>query len=491
MKDKIIRSYKQSKIILLVILLLGIILRLFFQIGHVYSDDAYYSYLSYTIYSGDFANNYLGYPVFLLRLGQTGLTTFAFLIFGTTETATIIFPFLFSVINIFLTYKLTSLLTGKENISLMAAFLICIFPTDIVFATINFPDAINMFFINLGIYFLLKSYKENKLWLSLVGGLSIFLSMQFKENAYYFGILILILFVHSLIKAKRINIQLLIPLAFLGLNILVEGFVYLLIHQDFLFRISITSSNYKYSYYDFFPYTAQQLSGSKYYLRNLFDQIFFINLRSVFLRRFYLLLPIAGFIQSIINFKKKEYALLTFWFIGLFILLVAFTTSFSEYKPLDLQRSWYIYPLIMPMIILSSILLSKFKRIYLTAFIIVLCTSSIIMSRAYEVYFQKSNLQKLNTLLRANPGKLIATDHFTKYSVDLIRNYSDKSLSIRFEDVGKFQVGSWILFNQKHIDELKLQGCSFQEFNFKNKKYKLVNSIGDFDIYEIKANTGD
>ena len=474
---------------LVAIILLGITLRIYFKIGHIYSDDAYYSYLSYTLLKGNFANNYLGYPVFLLRIGHTGLTTIAFALFGTNETATIIFPFLFSIINILLTYKIALLLTSQEKISLLAAFLMCIFPTDIVFATIDFPDLINIFFINLGIYFLLKSYKENKILLSILGGFSIFFSMQFKENVYYFLFLFLLLFIYLIIKEKKINVQLLIAVVFIGLNLVIEGFIYLLIHQDFLYRFTLTAANYKYSYYDFFPYTAQQFSGSKNYLKNLFDQIFFINTRSVFPRRFYLFIPITGFIQSLVNIKRQEYKLLTYWFIGIAVLLIAFTTSFTEYKPLDLQRSWYIYPLVMPSIILTSIFLSRFKKIYLNISLVILFIGSLVMSNAYEGYFQKDNLAELNSFLTTYPEKLIATDHFTKYSVDLIRSYSDDSPSVRFRNVEDLSMGNWILYNQKHIDELKLQGYSFPKINFKTDKFKHIKTFGDFEIYEIADNS--
>lgn len=480
--------FHQSNVIFLFILTLGVILRLYFQIGHIYSDDAYYSYLSFTLFKGDFANNYMGYPVFVLRLGQIGLTAIAFTLFGTNETATIIFPFLFSIINIFLTYIIALLFTSRKDISLISAFLICIFPTDVVFATINFPDLINIFFINLGIYLLIRSYKEEKIFTAILGGISIFFSMQFKETAYYFLFLFLLLFIYLLIKEKKINLQLLISVIFIGLNLVIEGFVYLLIHQDFLYRISITAENYKYSYYDFFPYTAQQFSGSENYFKNLFDQIFFINIRSIFPRRFYLFIPITGLIQSIVHVVKKEYKLLTFWFIGIAVLLIAFTTSFTEYKPLDLQRSWYIYPLVMPSVILTSIFLSRFKKVYLNISLVVLFIGSLVMSNAYEEYFQKNNLTGLNNFLRSHLKNLIATDHFTKYSVDLIRGYSADSPSVRFRDIERLSAGTLILYNQKHIDELELQGYSFPKFNFKSSTFEHIKTFGDFDIYKL---TGD
>ncbi len=269
---------------------------------------------------------------------------------------------MFSLLNILLVYKTAQLFTGNNRIAIYATLLIAFFPTDVIFATIGFPDLINIFFINVGIYFLLKSHYQKKIYLAFIGGASFFLSMQFKENIYYILILLIILLLYFLVKKKRFNAQLLIGLLFISCNYLIEGFVYLLLHNDFFYRLTITNLNYNYSYYDFFPYTAQKLSESKNYLRNLFDQLFMINAKSIFLRRFYLFLPIVSVIQTYFSFKKKEHSLLLFWFWGLAILMIAFTTSFTEYKPLDLARSWYIYPLLMPMIILSSIFINRFSK---------------------------------------------------------------------------------------------------------------------------------
>ena len=346
------------------------------------------------------------------------------MIFGSNETATLIFPFIFSVFNILLTYKITLLFSENNRVVLFAAFLMALFPTDVIFSTIGFPDLINMFFINLGIYFLLKSYFQKKFFWAYVGGLSFFSSMQFKENIYYIFILLIILVAYFLLKKREFNPQMFIGLLFIAANYLIEGFAYLLLHNDFLYRITITNFNYNYSYYDFFPYTAQKLSGSKNYFKNLFDQIFLINAKSVFIRRFYLFLPILASIQTFFSFRKKEYKILIYWFLGTVILLIAFTTSFFEYKPLDLTRSWYIYPALMPMVILSGIFINRFSSLIRTGFIVIYVLGSLIMCFEYENFFDKENLIQLKSFLRENPSKMIYTDHFTKYSVELIHEYN-------------------------------------------------------------------
>jgi hypothetical protein len=470
------------------IVLLGIGIRLYFQIGHIFSDDAYYSYLSYSLLDGSYSLDFLGYPVFPLRIGFIGLTSLSMMIYGTNEFATIVFPFLFSLLNIVLTYRLAQLFTNNEKVSLVSALLITFFPTDIIFASIGFPDLINVFFINLGIYFLLKSFYEQKFHLAFAGGLLLFLSMQFKETIYYILILFIILFGYFLIKNKRLNFQLVVAITFIVGNYLFEGFVYLLLHNDFFYRITITTLNYNYSFYDFFPDTAQKLSGSKNYFKNLFDQLFMINTKSIFLRRFYLFLPIISIVQTLFSFRKKEYSIITFWFWGIGVLLIGFTTSLAEYKPLDLARSWYIYPLLMPMVILSSIFINRFSKHIRNGLIAIYVLGSLIMCVEYQNFFDKDNLNSLKSFLKENPSKTIYTDHFTKYSVDLIREYKiDNSRRILGGDFNFDQIshGDWILLNKKHIDELQLQKYQFPDFSILNTRaFKKTASFNDFIFYE-------
>ena len=477
-----------SFFLLLLIIVTGIIVRIYFQVGHIFSDDAYYSYLSYTLLKGDFTKDYLGYPVFPLRVAFLGLTSVSMKIFGTNETSTLVFPFLFSIINIFLTYKVAFLFTENNKISLIASFLMAFFPTDIIFATIGFPDLVNVFFINLGIYFLMKSYKSKKIIWAYAGGISFFLSMQFKENIYYTSMLLIILLVYFLLKKRQLNIQVLIGLIFIVCNFLIEGFVYLLLHNDFLYRITITNINYNYSYYDFFPYTAQKLSGTKNYFRNLFDQIFLINAKSVFLRRFYLFLPLVSVIQTFFSLKQKKHKLLLFWFWGTAILLIAFTTSFTGYKPLDLARSWYIYPLLMPMVILSALFVGRFSKSISNGLLVTYFLGSMIMCLAYQNFFDVENLDNLKNFLRENSNKIIYTDHFTKYSVDLIRSYEDdnsKRILGKDFNFNRIKNGDWILFNKKHIEELEMQKHNSPDFNILNSnEFRKIASFKDFIFYE-------
>ena len=385
-------------------------------------------------------------------------------------------------------YKIAFLISENKKVALFSAFLMAFFPTDIIFSTIGFPDLINVFFINLGIYCLLKSYTQNKLYWACAGGFSFFLSMQFKENIYYTTILLIVLFIHFLFVKRQLNLQALTGLSFIAANFLLEGFAYLLLHNDFLYRISITNINYNFSYYDFFPYTAKKLSGSKNYFKNLFDQIVLINAKSIFLRRFYLFLPLVSIVQSFFSFKKKKHKLLLFWFWGTAFLLIAFTTSFTEYKPLDLARSWYIYPLLMPMVILSALFINRFSKIIQGGLIVIYLLGSLIICFVYQDFFDVRNLDDLKDFLRQNPSRMIYTDHFTKYSVDLVRGYQTENSGRILGNDYNFDViqkSEWVLYNKKHIEELEMQKFTFPDFNVLNTNdFKKVAAFKDFIFYE-------
>jgi hypothetical protein len=106
----------------------------------------------------------------------------------------------------------------------------------------------------------------------------------------------------------------------------------------------------------------------------------------------------------------------------------------------------------------------------------------------YQIFFDKENLNSLKTFIIENPSKTIYSDHFTKYSIDLIRGYkSDNSKRIlgRNFNFNQLQNGDWVLFNKKHIDELELQKYQFPDFSIlDNQSFKNVASFNDFILYE-------
>jgi 4-amino-4-deoxy-L-arabinose transferase-like glycosyltransferase len=414
----------------------------------------------------------------------------AFRLFGINEVALIIFPLIFSVFNLILIYYFTKAITHSEKAALISALLLAFFPTDVAFATIGFPDLFNTFFIYLGLFLLWKAYETRSLWLSVLSGIFFFISMQFKENIYFILILLFLFWLYLLYKKNNKQSLILIPILIILSNIFIEGFIYFLIKNDFSYRLKIIRMNYTYCYYDFFPYTVIKYLGKNAgYWKELFYQIFIINIKSIFLRRFYLFLPLIALISSIINLKEKKHFHITFFFLGLLIIFLSFTASFTKYAPLDLHRSWYIYPLIIPIVILSSIFIMKFKTKYMYLFICMYIIFSLFMCKSYNIYFGTETLSRFTKFLKIHQKDLVYTDHYTGYGINFIEGYKNQNKILNLEE-GNFNSAAipkqaLVILNKKHIDELKLQKYKFPNLDFvKGEKYKLIFSSNDYKVFE-------
>ena len=493
MKIIINRLFNQ-KYFLFYIIIAAIITRMVFSFGHIFSDDAYFDYLSYTLYKCEFAKDYIGYPHTPLRINLLALTAFSFSIFDTNEFATMVFPMIFSIGNILLAYFFMREITRNENTALIAALLMAFFPTDITFATINFSDSPSAFFINCGLFFLYKSFKNDSLRYSVFSGLCFFISIQFKVNIFFIGLLLTILWIYFSIKSKSISYYIPVALSFVGLNLLIEGIIYWNLHGDFFYRFTQIEQNSLYNINEFFT-----LGSSRGYMKEvdywpaLFDRVFIQNPKGVFLRRFYLFLPLITLYQSYVFIKNKNYSWLTYWFLGLSILFVGFTSSLNHYQPIIQRLSWYMFPLFLPEVILSTFFISNFKKTIKTLLIILYLCGSLLMTAHYSIYFNVNDLNKLKSFLRTHSEKNIYTDHFTKYSVDLIDGYPEPSRTKRIFgsdfNIDTLKHEDWLLFRQEHINELLEQKHTFPDFKMlQTEKFKEIFEAGGFTIYEKASN---
>jgi hypothetical protein len=483
-------SILSQKYFLYYIILTAIIARIVFSFGHVFSDDAYFNYLAYTLYKCEFAKDYIGYPHTPLRINLLALTAFSFIIFGLNELATMIFPMIFSIGNILLAYFFTKEITHNENTSLIAALLMAFIPTDITFATINFSDSPSAFFINCGLFFLYKAYKNKSLKFSIISGMCFFFSIQFKVNIFFIGLLIVLLWIYLTIKSKSISYYIPIALSFIGLNLLLEGIIYWNLNGDFFYRFTQIELNSVYNRHEFFTLgsTRGYMTESEFWPAVL-ERVFILNPKAVFLRRFYLFLPLIALYQSYVFLKSKKYSWLVYWFIGLSILFIGFTSSLTHYQPIIQRLTWYMFPLFLPEVILSSLFISNFKyNIKILLISLYLC-GSILMTNHYTVYFNVDELKKFKSFIRTNSEQKIFTDHFTKYSVDLIDGYPDPLRTIKIYgsdfDINKIKQGDWLLYKLDHINELKEQGHKYPSFSvLQSENYTKIFESGGFIVYK-------
>jgi len=475
-----------QKWVLAIFIIIAIAIRLFFYFGHIFSDDAYYSKLSISLINGEHWNSQNVYPAFLLRVLFVYLNAICMNIFGANETSTIILPFIVSILNIVLIYKFACLFFDDTKTALIAASLIIFFPVEVVFATISFADSTAMFLINTGLYFLYKSYKQNTLRLSFIAGIFFCLSMLVKE--YYPFVLtgLLLIFAYNFIVNKIIIKQIVVVCLFTILFFISEAIIYKLVSNDFLYRFNLTNLNYAYSFYDFFPFSAFKLTHSNNFAINIAAQIL-LNIKHIFFRRFYLFLPLIALCISIFSFKKKNFSIVNVWFFIISVLLISLTTSLGEYKPMNLSRSWYVFPLILPAVLIVSSFLSNQRNKTIVLLFVLYLTSSLFMINEYRIFFDYSNKKLFKDYLLEIHDKTIFTDHFTKYSLELLQSSNKNTYSFTNKDINDLAIkkNDLLIINLKHIDELKLQGFKFPANIFAlDADFKRIKSFNDFKVYQ-------
>jgi hypothetical protein len=467
----------------------GIFVRFYFYFGQVYSDDAYYNYLAYTMYNGDFGSDYLGYPICLVRIGQSFITAVSFLLFGPSEHSAAVFPMLFSIMNMFLNYKLVKTLIRSEIVSVLVLAFTAFYPTEVLFASIAFTDLYSTFFINLGILLILIADSNKKVFYAVLGGLSLALSMMFKENAFYTAILLGVLFLSVLVWKRSFNKYIFISLGVLGLGMCLEGAVYYLINGDFFYRLSIMKEGNLFSRQDFFNEGSAFGYEGGNYLINILKLVFIDNTSAVFLRRTMAFIPLLAVIQLFVYRKNRKNRIAVYWFSGLLLLYLFFTMSLTSYQPMVLRFTWYLYPLFLPAMILAAKLFSEMKKGWMLVSVAGYIILSLYMTDHFRQYFDMDNIEIFEQAVKAEPDRIIYTDHFTKYSIDLIDKYKRPSRVIRLNCSGENIIpsGSLVVYHTGHISEIAKQGFNYpEESYYRENGFEEINRFGSFILFEKK-----
>ena len=480
---------KRTKLIVYTLIAAGIFVRFYFFFGHVYSDDAYYNYLAYTMYNGDFGSDYLGYPVCLVRIGQSFITAVSFLLFGPSEYSAAVFPMLFSIMNMLLNYKLAKTLIKSEIVSVLVLAFTAFYPTEVLFASIAFTDLYSTFFINLGILLILIADSSKKVFYAVLGGLSLALSMMFKENAFYTAILLGVLFLFVLVWKRSFNKYIFMSLGVLGLGMCLEGAVYYLINGDFFYRLSIMKEGALFSRHDFFNEgSAFGYAGGSYWL-GLFRLIFVDKFSAIFLRKAMVFIPLLAVIQLFVYRKNRKNRIAVYWFSGLLLLYLFFTMSLTSYQPIVLRFTWYLFPLFLPAMILAAKLFAEMKKGWMLVSVAGYIILSLYMTDQFRQFFDIENAEIFEHAVKAEPHRIIYTDHYTKYGIDMTDKFKQPSRVIRLECSGENIIpsGSLVVYHTGHISEIAKQGFKYpKESYYRENGFEEINRFGAFIIFEKK-----
>lgn len=219
-----------SRHTLLLLLSIGAIVRVIFFVGIQGFDDLYY-----INYIHDLIENGFRLPKshWEARLGLILPVYFFCMIFGLSEITTAIFPFLCSMVNIALVYKISEMLFNKTT-AILSTILFCFFPLEIYFGTSVYATVPLETMCSLSAYSLLKGNIMETRWHFLVSGLFLGLAYLTHMTGLFLGLFIS-LFIFFFINKNRSKKILLIFVGFIVV-FLAETTLYTFTSGDPLYR---------------------------------------------------------------------------------------------------------------------------------------------------------------------------------------------------------------------------------------------------------------
>lgn len=401
---------KLSSIFILIIA--AIIIRFIFFSGGIRGSDAYaYAQYSYEMascqYDPGHVTDHFGFRYIVLAT-----TALSYALFGVNDLSSSLFPFLFSIINIIIIFKIGEKLYDFKT-SLLACILLTFYPLDILCASVVGPDSFTPLLSSLAIlcYIIgIDNYQKTKNILFLIiSGFVIGLSTGARETSIFlYGVLVLF----QILRRQNLTPVFWITLG-LGIPIITEMAFYYILNGNALLRIEILDQLKILIKNDY-----QESAGSLlYYPRMMFG----FELQGLATYGLTWWLTIAGLLLAFVK-KDLRNLLPGIWFILPFL---GFEFGLQSFKEMILISKNYNYLALItpPAMLLSAYFLNnifnlgylaKKKPLFIT--ILLICLSAMNLYGTYRITLNVKNdaapyIAVANYLKNA-PQKIIYIHHF-------------------------------------------------------------------------------
>ena len=454
------------RLYLFLIFIFGLFLRLIFFSGMGVSDDLAYSKYANSIGKGIDPASTLTLST---RLGLIYPTAVSYSLFGVNDFSSVLFVLLTSIGNIILIFYFGKLLFN-EKIGLMGAFLMSIFPLEIINATKLLTDVPSAFFMALGVYVFLYAEKKSKpVPYYLISGILIGIAYLIRESA----LLITLFFIIYIVYKREIKKE----YFFVSLGVLIVFAVEFLI-----LYILIGNPFYRFT-------TVQDFLLDAYVKVDYFGRLKFpqgllhypyVILTDAIISYFYIFIVIA--IVYLLSIRKKDSYSLLFWFIPLLLYLSFGSASLFRYLPFKADPR-YLSVITLPGILLISLFLLEKKNIIkkiMPAFLAILIIASI------GTIYSNKDRNLLKDLREIYPflAKLDKTVYMDKRSIQTLEYISGYKNNVKAVDYPK-EVSdiknSYIVVNKWMIRNLKESNRKLEfpmEIDNPPKNWKIMKEIG-------------
>jgi len=310
-----------------------------FFLGMNLNDDLCYLDSAYRITQGEFR---FSEWIFSPRIMMNYPIALFFYLFGVSDFSAAFYILLCSLASVIVAYYIGKTLFGSGT-GLASAFLMAIFPIEVVHATTIVPDVPVAFFMGLSVCLFLMGEKKNKNFFYILAGLAIGFAWLVKSLA----ILIILFYISYFLFDKIFDFKYLISgikqekcasrirnifsirkgfiLTSLGFIfvLFLEGVLYLFIKNNFFLRFKIETQHY-----------VSTLLGRSpdlnIYPHMLLAEYLYFN----YFGLFFIIFCVCIFLCLLFDRNQKLIILIT-WFLALYLWMQYGTMNFNEYVLID------------------------------------------------------------------------------------------------------------------------------------------------------------
>jgi 4-amino-4-deoxy-L-arabinose transferase-like glycosyltransferase len=507
----------QPHLLALVVILSGaVLLRLFFLQGFVESDPYCYAELANDLAHGKLLiNSYNGALIFPLRIGLYGPAAFFIRVFGLSEDSVIIFPFLISMAGCVLAYLLGRTLFGPTA-GLIAAGLIAILPRDVAMASTLFPDPVAAFWANLGIALLIldpvKDGSRRSLCHAVLAGMCFGVSWLNKETVVYAAPFVLIYVLTQKCPVRKLACIAAVTLLFL----VSEAAFYRATTGDWLFHFHIVPKNYQQNAVWFFdqssPYFGWKPGG---YVHALLRRLLVSGPKAELTA--FCMLPAFALVAACWGAlgRDRRFIMLGLWLILQLLAFDLASSSLTSYRPLPLVFERYLYPLLLPSVLLCSgfisVLFLRTRGSKLAShrrFWAAVVTTGILASVALPLKDLRPHPLKMirHIAERLGPSDTVYTDFYTAefltfFAQDRILNtdelaYAKPIMPYEKLSIEEMQPGSFVVINDRPLDFVVSRGgtTKYEAPDFYKRhpsSWRLISKEGGVALFSIERSVAD
>jgi 4-amino-4-deoxy-L-arabinose transferase-like glycosyltransferase len=419
-----------------IFMIIAFLLRLTTFMGISEGDDLSYTLLAHRFANGDFAANF----IFDIRWVVYVPVALLYKIFGVNDFTSLLPTMLYGIAGVWLAYKVVLEETDRLTASL-ATLLYLSFPIILIYGNFLQVAPSLEFFTLLTVYSFQRGLKSEKIGWFVLGGFAIG-GIFFARTT---GLFIAPLASFYVWYRKGFNRKTVLWIACAALCSLVppivQGFVYLNVHNDFFHHITISRKGVDYMdrMFDVDP------KDLFFYIRTMFTHGNFANWMMFGLNGYFIAASTLACIVLVCMKKAGKETLFFIWFISYFLFMTFAPTSLSPYTTL-IRNTRYAIIFLLPVCAIYGIFLNKMlregnKALQITAVVIFL---TIFIS---NIAFSVHDSQRFKT--RRNDQKS---------SVEaLLKDYPDATFYLADKNIGRriAYYSGYTNKNYRHIRSLK------------------------------------